>query len=275
VDEWLLETLGSQAAVALQRAKLLQELAEKQRLQYELGLAREIQQALLPKRSPRLRGFQVVGWNRPADETGGDGHDFIPLPQRRLGVFLADACGHGIAPALVVSRLQTMLRVLLVSTDLEQSQIIRNVNAMLCRDLPGDHFVTAFCGILHADRAELRYCSAGQGPILHAKPAQQTIRQFNATYCPLGVVPELDFRLDQPIQFDPGDVVMLATDGFYEYNNRRDEPFGVERLADLVLHVADLNAAQILDHVREEVLRFSDGTEQKDDLTAVVIKRVT
>lgn len=273
-DEWLLETLSSQAAVALQRARLIREYAEKQRLKHELGLAREIQQGLLPESAPEITGYQIVGWNHPAEETGGDGYDFIPFGDDRLGVVLADASGHGIAPALIVAQLQAMLRVMFQNTDLAHGEIMDAVNRFLCHDLPGDRFVTAFCGILHPDRHELHYCSAGQGPILHVKPAEDTVEQFVATHCPLGIVPELEMCLAHPMRFAVGDVLILVTDGFFEWANPQGEQFGLDRLNDLALKLAGRSADEILTGIRDQVVTFSEGTAQADDLTAVIIKRI-
>ncbi len=272
-DEWLLETLSSQAAVALQRAKLLQAYAKKQKLDHELNLAREIQQGLLPKESPTVPGYQIVGWNCPADQTGGDGYDFIETHDGQLAVVLADASGHGIAPALVVAQLQAMLRVLFLTDDHEHCKVIGSVNNLLCDDLPADRFVTAFCGRLNGSGHELSYCSAGQGPILHIRAGQGRVERFNATHCPLGIVPGLEFGLAPSIHFEPGDVVLLVTDGFFEWANTADEQFGIDRLAELALKLAGRDADQILTGIREEVIAFSGGTEQADDLTAVVIKR--
>ena len=273
-DQWLLETLSSQAAVALQRARLIREYAEKQRLQRELGLAREIQQGLLPDGPPDITGYQLVGWNRPAEETGGDGYDFITLDAGRLGVILADASGHGIAPALIVAQLQAMLRVMFQNTDLPHADIMGAVNSFLCHDLPADRFVTTFCGVLNPDRHELHYCSAGQGPILHVKPAEGKVEQFVATHCPLGILSDLEMSLDQPIHFAIGDVLILVTDGFYEWANPQDEQFGLDRLIDLALKLAPRTADDILAGIRDQVVDFSEGPDQADDLTAVIVKRI-
>ena len=271
-DERLLEALGAQAAVALQRARLLQEYAKKQRMEQELQLAREIQQGLLPRDNPRIDGYQIVGWNRPADETGGDGYDFISLSDDRLGVVLADASGHGIAPALVVAQLQAMLRVLLSSMDLGHCRVLQCVNKRLAADLPPDRFVTAFCGVLDTRRHILHYCSAGQGPILHVRRGGRLAR-FDATACPLGILPEMEFHTDAPIHLQVGESVVLVTDGFYEWSNSREEQFGLERLERLVVDLAEHSAQAILEGIRRDVNRFAEGTLQRDDLTAIVIKR--
>jgi len=174
---------------------------------------------------------------------------------------------------LIVAQLQAMLRVLLQRTELEPARTIASVNSFLCDDLPADRFVTTFCGILEPDRNEMLYCSAGQGPIIHVRSASRTVDQFPATHCPLGVVDDLEFRLDRPIAFATGDVLVLVTDGFYEWANRRKEQFGIERLTELAMELATLDADEILMRIRERVVAFSAGTEQMDDLTAIIIKR--
>jgi len=134
-DEEIAGFLGSQAGVAIQRQRLLDHFAEKQRIQRDLNIARTIQQGLLPRSNPVLPGFDVAGWNRPADETGGDFFDFLPLEDGRLAVAIADATGHGIGPALVIAEARALFRALVGG----QAGLERAVNDMLrggFRDLP-------------------------------------------------------------------------------------------------------------------------------------------
>ncbi|MFA5863262.1 MAG: GAF domain-containing SpoIIE family protein phosphatase [Phycisphaerae bacterium] len=272
-DEWLLETLSSQAAVAIQRTYLLSVHEEKQRMEHELNLAREIQLGLLPKESPKIRGYQIAGWNRPADQTGGDCYDFLITDENDPGILLADASGHGIAPALVVAQLRAILRAL-SGTSMPLPQIMSRVNNILCRDLPGDRFVTAFFGMLSSSKHELIYCSAGQAPLLHVKPAKKVVHTLMANACPLGIIEGMSFPVADPIKFDPGDIFLLVTDGFFEWTNSAGEQFGIERLEKLALTLANLPAEQFIDQLRNRVEQFGESTPQKDDLTAVVIKRI-
>jgi phosphoserine phosphatase len=274
-DEWLIETLGSQAAVALQRARLIEEYTEKKRIERELDLAREIQEGLLPKNPPRLRGYQVEGWQRSTEQTGGDCFDFIPLNSNLLGILFADASGHGIAPALVATQLRAMVRALISYTKIELSSIIGQVNEILCHDLPGGRFLTTFCGLLDTEQHELRYCSAGQGPILYIKNSEKSAKEFNAANVPLGIFPGYEFSLDQTIRFEKGDLMILVTDGFFEWENSKGEQFGFQRLSAVAQKLAHLDAVNIINGIRQAVIDFSEGTAQKDDLTAVVIKRVS
>jgi len=273
LDERLLETLSSQAAVAIQRAHLLKEQAEKHRLEHELNLAKEIQSALLPKSAPQPAGYDIAGWNKPAEQTGGDCYDFLTTADPNvLGILLADASGHGIAPALIVSQLRAVLRAL-SGLDLGLSEMMARANAILCRDLPVGRFVTTFFGMLSTDRNELVYCSAGHGPILHVKPKSKTVKIFGGNACPLGIMPGMQFPAAPIIQIGPGDLVLIITDGFVEWRNPAEELYGNKRLKTFILNHAKLPAADLIARLREDVERFCKGTPQEDDLTAVVIRR--
>jgi len=271
-DQWLLETLGSQAAVAIQRAHLLQEQKEKQRMESELNLAREIQMGLLPKENPRISGYDIAGWNRPADQTGGDCYDFLLPDNGHPGFLLADATGHGIAPARIVAELRAILRSL-YDTNLALPEIMTRINNILADDLPTDRFVTAFCGILYPEKHELQYCSAGQGPLVHVKPTTNVVHTLGASTCPLGILAGIPFELADPIRFDPGDLLLVPTDGFFEWTNRSEEQFGLERLEKFALTKAYLPADEFIIQLRTEIEQFSENTPQMDDLTVIVIKR--
>jgi phosphoserine phosphatase len=272
-DQWILETLSSQAAVAIQRAHLIEEQKEKLRLENELNLARDIQLGLLPKEAPQIPGYDIAGWNRPADQTGGDCYDFLLADNLNPGFLLADATGHGIAPALIVAELRAILRSL-YDTNLPLKDMMVRINNLLCHDLPPDRFVTAFFGLLCPQKHEIRYCSAGQGPLVHVKPDTNIVHTLSASSCPLGIMEGLPFNPPDPIKMDPGDVLLIPADGFFEWANAHEEQFGVARLERFALENAHRSAADIILELRRQVDQFSENTPQKDDLTAIVIKRV-
>ena len=272
-DQWLAQTLSSQAAVALQRAKLLQEYAHKQQMEHELDIARSIQQGLLPKCPPQVPGFDIAGWNKPADQTGGDCFDYVSLPDGRVAILLADASGHGIGPALVVAHCRAMFRALLAA-ELPLDQLLGHINDQLCQDLPDDRFVTAFFGLLEPEACRVLYCSAGQGPILHLQPHNNTASVFPASCCPLSIIPHMNFELEPPLQMQPGDVLLLVTDGFVEWTNPDDQQFGTDRLIEIVNGNPRDSAEALLIKIRQAVANFAQGTEQQDDLTGIVIKRL-
>lgn len=269
-DEELARLLAAQAGVALDRARLIEAWAERQRMARDLALAREIQQAQFPQQAPRIDGYAIVGWNRPADETGGDCYDFIRLPDGRVVVMLADATGHGISAALIIAQFRSLMRALFSVTD-DLAQIIHSANALLCADLDGRRFVTAVVGIVDPAGARFEYVAAGQGPLIHLAQTAASVRR--AVTFPLGVTETLPRFSPQSFPLEPGDLIALLTDGFFEALNPNDEAFGVERVL-AVLRRPDAGSLEtLLETLCNEVDRFSCGQRQADDLTAVLIRR--
>jgi phosphoserine phosphatase len=272
-DEEIAGFLGSQAGVAMQRQTLLDHFAEKQKIQRDLNIARSIQQGLLPREQPLAAGFDIAGWNKPADETGGDFFDFFSLDDDHLSVTLADATGHGIGPALVMAEARALLRaVLLRSTSL--SRAVTDVHDLLCLDMPEGRFVTAFCGILNVSTATLEFLSAGQGPILRFHAASGLIEDLPAQGLPLAFVPGVIYDQPTTVMLAAGDLLVLLTDGFYEWERADGEGFGSDRVCELIRTHADRSATDLIAILYEEVRRFADGSRQLDDLTAVIVKRL-
>ena len=272
-DEHLVGFLGAQVGVALQRQMLLGHFAEKQRIQRDLNIARDIQQGLLPREKPAIAGYDIAGWNRPADETGGDYYDYLPLADGSLALTLADVTGHGIGPALIVAETRALFRAtVLQRPDLPQA--VDQVNVLLSQDLPEGKFVTAFFGILTPPTHSIRFLSAGQGPILAFSAASGAVADLETHGLPLGVMPDADYSSTSDLVFEPGDMLVLFTDGFYEWDRPDGEAFGMERVAELLRRHHALPAAELIQVVYRAVVDFSEGTRQADDLTAVIVKRL-
>jgi phosphoserine phosphatase len=271
-DEVLARTLSAQAGVAVQRQLLFEESARAEQFARELDIARQIQQALMPRQAPQVSGFDIAGWNRPADETGGDFFDFHELAEGRWAVTVADVCGHGIGPALVAAECRAFVRATLVHT-CQPDQVLAQVNRLLCDGLPEDRFVTAFFALLTRDPSRLEYVSAGHGPILHLSGATGSFRELEPQDIPLGIRPGTRFGPPEAIEFAPGDLLAIVTDGFFEWPNPRGECYGLARLRDQVRRHRDQPAAAIIHTLHQGVLEFTAGAAQLDDLTAVVIKR--
>jgi len=271
-DEEIAAFLASQAGVAIQRQALLDHFAEKRRIERDLNIARGIQQGLLPREMPGVPGFDVAGWNQPADETGGDFFDLLPLDGGRLAVAIADATGHGIGPALVMVEARALLRAL-VGRSSCLARAVTDVHDLLCLDLPEGRFVTAFCGILDTADGRLEFMSAGQGPILIYEAATGAIRDLPAQGLPLGFVPGMDYEGSTHVVLAPSDVLVLLTDGFYEWARADGEPFGIERVCALVRRHHARPAAEMIRILHDAVVEFAAGCPQDDDLTAVIVKR--
>ena len=229
----------------------------------------------MPTSDPSVRGYDIAGWNRPADQTGGDCYDFLALDDGRLGVVLADAVGHGIGAALIIAECRALLRAVL-STTQDLPAAVGRVNALLYSDLRPEQFVTAFIGILDPAQARLSYVSAGQGPLLLYRAADQSVVELPATCFPFAIVPDGEFLPGEPIQLEPGDLFILLTDGFYEWQRPgaagKAEQFGMERVREVVRANADKSARAISDRLYDAVRAFGEGTVQNDDLTIVIIK---
>ena len=275
-DERIAEALASQAAVAIQRARLLEEQIVKMELERDLDLARQIQLNVLPKEIPQCTGYDLATFSRPADETGGDIYDLVTLSgepgSAPLMIMLADATGHGIGAALSVTQSRAMLRIGLRFSN-RIDELLTNINSQLNEDLAANRFITAFLGILDPLRHRLEYHAPGQGPLLHYRAADRECTWHSASTVPLGILDDPPFEEPPPIELAPGDLFVLLTDGFYEYQDATGDQFGNDRVGAVITEYAKRSAQQIMDALLEATMRFAAGAPQVDDLTAVIVKR--
>jgi len=270
-DERLAQALAAQCAVALQRARLQALQIEDERMHQALELARDMQSSMLPATMPRVPGYDCFGCMRPAEQTGGDTFDLALAPHGLL-VVLADATGHGIAPALSVTQVQSMLRMAhRLGTELET--MFLQVNNMLAETLPDDRFITAFVGLLEPAAHRLRFLSGGQGPILHFHAAERRCTRYKPGGPPLGAFAMPVARRAVTLDFAPGDVLLLLSDGVFEYCNAQGECFGDARVEAFVAAHGDLPMQALADALLREVLAFADGAPQEDDVTIVLVRR--
>jgi phosphoserine phosphatase len=236
-----------------------------------LEMARDVQLSTLPATMPALAGYDVCGTSRPAELTGGDTFD-LALVERGLLVVLGDATGHGIAPALTVTQMHAMLRVAFgLGVDLDAAYV--QVNNRLAETLPPDRFITAFIGLLDPATHTMRFHSGGQGPIEQFRAATGEWVSYKPTSFPLGAMPLQRVRPAVTLTLDPGDLLVLLSDGFYEYENASGEPFGEARVRDVVAAHRDAPMRELVAALEREVDAFAAGAPQVDDMTAVLVKR--
>ena len=270
-DEALATVLAAQCAIALQRVRMTEALLEGEKMRQQLEMAREVQMRTLPAAMPAVPGYDVFGTFQPADLTGGDTFDVEVLDQGLLLV-LADATGHGIAPALSVVQMQAMLRMAFrMGADLETA--FTHVNNQLGDVLPSDRFITAFIGLLDVASHKLRFHSGGQGPILHYRSANGEFERHFPTSFPLAAMPLKG--LDSPVvlPMKPGDILVLVSDGIYECRNAADEEFGEARVTALVRAHAQESMADLSATLLAAARAFSAGAPQEDDMTILLVKR--
>lgn len=256
-------------AAALREAELKNKLDQ---VNHDLDIARSIQQDLLPAQSPALENFDVAGWNQPADQTGGDYFDWQTLPDGRLAISLGDATGHGIGPALVSALCRAYARASLVVDD-EHDRVLDRLNSLLADDLSANRFVTFALVLLDPKTSEVEILSAGHGPIVWYQHATRAVDNLEAQGIPLGMIAGVSYEKALVRRLAPNDMIVLVTDGFYEWENAKGEEFGLHRLESVILQSHDCSAEEVIARLRFSVEDFCGGTEQKDDLTAVVLKR--
>ena len=254
---------------ALREAKLQSELKQ---INHDLDIARSIQQGLLPASSPQLDHFEIAGWNQPANQTGGDYFDWQLLPDGQIAISVGDATGHGIGPALVSALCRAYARASFL-VEPKQAQVLERLNGLLASDLADDRFVTFAVIFLNPANSEIKVLSAGHGPILWYRRASNKLENFEAQGIPLGMIAGMTYEDSRMRSLKAGDMIVLVTDGIYEWENPAGEEFGLERLKETIREARDCSAEEVIARLHKAVKDFSRGTEQKDDLTAVVLKR--
>jgi serine phosphatase RsbU (regulator of sigma subunit) len=254
---------------ALREAEVQREV---DRLEHDLDVARGIQQSLLPTSMPEVEGFEIAAWNQPADQTGGDYYDWQALPDGKVLVALADVTGHGIGPALLAAVCRAYAR---TNFHAEANLIsaMERINASLASDLTEGRFVTFVAAVCGAGNAGVELLSAGHGPLFVYTLRHDCFDAMEAQGLPLGISANLISDPPRHLEMGVGDLLVLATDGFFEWTNAQGEQFGKERLELVVRASREQHPKQIIDTLYRAVISFSGGTEQKDDLTAIVIKR--
>ena len=242
-------------------------------VQHELRVARSIQQSLLPQDSPEVSGFDIAGWNQPADDTGGDYFDWKAFPNGDLVVSLADVTGHGIGPALLAAVCHAYARSSFNATQ-GLTAALQHINESLAADLTPGRFVTFVAATCGKGCQDVEVLSAGHAPLFIYSRSDDQFSEMPAHGLPFGILPT--FNADPPtcLQLRTGDLILLGTDGFFEWENKDGEQFGAMRMKEIIRSSRDLRSQEIIENLYHAVIKFSQGTKQQDDLTAVMIKRL-
>ncbi|MDX1948088.1 MAG: PP2C family protein-serine/threonine phosphatase [Pirellulaceae bacterium] len=259
----------ARAEALLKREKRILE-NEVEKHEYELQVARQIQQSLLPDEVPRLAGIDVAGTLCPAAWASGDHYDFMRLADGSVLVLIADVTGHGTGPALLMASTRAFFRAL-AQTCGDVGVLLTQVNRLVADDVKRGRFVTAFVVAIDPHSRTLTYCGAGHQVYL-VQPDGSRL-PLDATGPPLGIVPDFVHEPAPPIAVEPGQILALLTDGIPEAVSPSDEAFGWARVCDYLHQHADLPAAQILAGLLRESREFvGPQVPQRDDMTAVIIR---
>jgi len=267
-DVELLETLCDNVAMAVENARLYRETTEKQRMERELEVARRIQQMLLPKSFPRIRGLEADAMNRPSKQVGGDYYDMLQLSENRIGITIADVSGKGVPAALLMASLQSSLRAE-AGPDKTPSDVIQTLNRAVCDRTSGETFVTIFYALLDLEQRRLHYCNAGQTPpFIVSKNGR--VRRLDITHLVIGVDREA-FYEDTTLDLEEGDLLFLYTDGITEEFGSNGDLYGEQRLISHLTDSYDQALPEVLEIIHSDVVSYGSG-KPNDDLTALALK---
>jgi serine phosphatase RsbU (regulator of sigma subunit) len=267
LDRQILDALAGDAAGILDNARLVEKERERQRLEQEINIARDIQQALLPRNFPDHPHFAVTGINFPCLSVGGDYFDVFPLSDGRTAFLIADVSGKGLGAAILTTMLQGALSGMTLGID--PARVVSHVNRFLCDHSEVGRYATLFFGILDPE-GHLEFINAGHpSPILirHGVPEEA----FTEGSYPVGLVPEAAYTA-ACLKLEPGDTLVLFSDGVTEAMDPDDQLFGVPRLKQVLTGLAECPLEQIQKCVLESVENFTRGARQADDLTLLVVR---
>jgi serine phosphatase RsbU (regulator of sigma subunit) len=266
----VLTTLASVAAIRVENARLMEEDIERERFERELNLAREIQQRFQPSGAPHVAGYEMQGISFPCYEIGGDYYDFIERPDGRMVIALGDVSGKGTSAALLMSSLHAAMHAQ-IPAHKALGDTISAVNRYLAETIPMNRFITLFCAELDPATGSLSFLNAGHNPPLIAH-AGGSMEQLAAGGIPLGIVGEAAYR-EGRAQLQPGDALVIYSDGVSETQNAAGEEYGPVRLYNTVARYLDSTAAGIRDKIEADLTKFAQGTPANDDITLVIVKR--
>lgn len=273
-DLKLIRAVAAHTGAVTERALLYQERVAQMRVQTEMELAREVQRRLLPTRPPTVAGLDIFARALPALHVGGDFYDFVIPPGRPLFLALGDVTGKGLAAALLTTMVRTVLRskVSFMSHP-SPLQVITRANEDLYDDFTEvGMFATVFVGQYEQGKRMLRFANAGHAPVIY-RSCDSPARLIEAEGVPMGVLRD-SLCAEQAIPLRPGDLLVVASDGFHEARNPSDEMFGIERLLNLIDQHTALSAAELGAALYDAVEHFSSDRTSIDDRTLIVIKGV-
>ncbi len=270
----LLEALGDQAAIAIRNAKFYKTVVEKHKLDRDLSIAKDIQRMLLPKECPVIDNWDLAVWSKSAMEIGGDYYDFIDVGKNKLGVAIADVAGKSIPGALVMSMTRSILRSKAVGIH-SASSLLMAVNELVCQDIDPDMFISLLYLVIDTRFNEVTYGRAGHEPLILYRARQGACEVIKAEGMVLGMddgplfnnsLREINLRLE------PGDIIVLYTDGITEAVNEKEEEFDLKNLIDAVRISNQGSASSIVANIAQRISRFTGNIPQQDDLTLLVLK---
>lgn len=271
-DKTAINTFADYASIAIENSLLLEQSIEKQRLEKELDVARDIQKRILPVKNPVVKNLSISTFFTPAFEVGGDYYDFFEIDRNKLGFVIADVSGKGISAAFIMAEIKGIFNSLSKMIDTPK-QILEKVNEILLQRLTKKDFVSALYGIIDSEKEELTFARAGHCPAILIRNSK--IQTFKTSGIGLGLTNSFDFNnhLEEiTINLKDDDTLAFYTDGITESKNDKLEDFGEEHFSNILIEHSDKSVNEIADEVIKEVSLFSRSHHQYDDITLIILK---
>jgi sigma-B regulation protein RsbU (phosphoserine phosphatase) len=279
-DLHLLHTVATQTGLAIEVAELAHSLAaeaaQRERVNREMEIAREVQERLFPQEMPVLPGATLAGHCRPALGVGGDYYDFLGLPQGHLGVAIGDVSGKGIAAALMMASLQASLRSEATRAPENLAVAVANINRLVYEASSENRYATFFYGQYDPATHKFDYVNAGHNPpmLFHRRDGRWTVSRLDIGGTVVGLLESFPYQQGR-VALAPGDLLVAYTDGISEAMNSADEEWGEEQMMETVKGCDGLGAHDILERVFSAADQFVAGAKQNDDMTLVVMRVVS
>jgi serine phosphatase RsbU (regulator of sigma subunit) len=269
-DLELLGFFADAVSISIEKAMLHIQIMEKKRFEEQMLIAKEIQANLLPLQNPNIEGYQITGMSNPTLDIGGDYFDFLDLGDKNIGLLVADVSGHGIPSALIMTAFRTLVKTYAPNYD-SPSKLTSFLNSKLKEFLRKRDFITLFYSILDVGSGLLKFTSCGHNPPILLK-ADGNILKLETGDPSLNLLKKTEFN-ESSVSIDPGDLLVIYTDGVIEIFNEKGEDFGFDRFMKLVKSCKELDVNAIIDKIVQSTAEFSGSHYYRDDFTLMIIKR--
>ncbi len=268
----LLNAASSQAAIAIENARLYESEAEKLRIERDLSLARRIQQGLLPKCVPNVNGLDICGEMIPANQVGGDYYDLIPVSENKMFVVVGDVSGKGLPAALYMTKLQTMIQ-LSCTADKSPKQIMIELNRKFYDSIERNSFVTMTLALFDTAEKKVTFCRAGHMPVLAA--SNGSIHSYRTQGIGVGLERGIVFEntlVEEEVPLKSGQIYAFFSDGITEAMNKYLDLFGEDKLSEILIGKTSKTSSEIMNEIWTSINTFRGDAEVNDDMTMVIVK---
>jgi len=269
-DLRLLTIIAAQSGQLIRNAQLQADALEKNRLESELDLARNIQIKLLPEENPLIPGLDIASFFRPHKSVSGDYYDFFKLGKDKFGLMIADVSGHGPSAALVMTLIKGIVHSV-ITVDHSPATALERINTIASKIIPADMFVTMIYLIFDTENNKVSFSNAGHNPLLYFNLTEQNFQIEEASECPLNVMKDVQYK-NHELNLSPGDLLLLYTDGLTESTNAKNEMFGINRLGIMLKDNYQEKVSDLIKNIKSELDHHLKDSEQSDDIVIIALR---